>query len=144
MIVSSSKSDRSDTMGGDNIPLLYFHEYGAGWSKFVVTPTQSNINARFGSGSSADNGGFMLYERPENIGDSFSTTMVVKNGASETIYVGDQQVMNRDNGAAVFTNVKDDSGSVSYTHRDVYKRQLRARDLWISEKTLWESRNHQS
>ena len=140
MIVSSSKSDRSDTMGGDNIPLLYFHEYGAGWSKFVVTPTQSNINARFGSGSSADNGGFMLYERPENIGDSFSTTMVVKNGASETIYVGDQQVMNRDNGAAVFTNVKDDIGYIGRypvgSHSENWYNQSDVAEIMIYNRAL--------
>ena len=140
VIVSSSKSDRSDTMGGDNIPLLYFHEYGAGWSKFVVTPTQSNINARFGSGSSADNGGFMLYERPENIGDSFSTTMVVKNGASETIYVGDQQVMNRDNGAAVFTNVKDDIGYIGRypvgSHSENWYNQSDVAEIMIYNRAL--------
>ena len=140
VIVSSSKSDRSDTMGGDNIPLLYFHEYGAGWSKFVVTPTQSNINARFGSGNSADNGGFMLYERPENIGDSFSTTMVVKNGASETIYVGDQQVMNRDNGAAVFTNVKDDIGYIGRypvgSHSENWYNQSDVAEIMIYNRAL--------
>ena len=110
VIISSSKSDKEETYGGDNIPLLYFHEYGGGWSKFVVTPTSGNVNARFGSGRSDDNGGFMCYERPHNIGEDFSTTVAVKSGSDETIYVGDQEVMSRSNGSATFTNVKDDIG----------------------------------
>ncbi len=82
----------------------------------------------------------MLYERPENIGDSFSTTMVVKNGASETIYVGDQQVMNRDNGAAVFTNVKDDIGYIGRypvgSHSENWYNQSDVAEIMIYNRAL--------
>ena len=144
VIVSASKSEESDTAGGDNRPLLYFHEYGSGWGKFVVTPTSDNINARFGSGNAADGGGYICYDRPESIGDAFSTTVVSKNGSEETIYVGDQLVMTKNNGAAKLTNIADDTGYLGrypvgsqpeywYNQSDVAEIMIYNRALGLAE-----------
>ena len=144
VIVSSSKAEETDTTGGDNRPLLYFHEYGSGWGKFVVTPTSTSIDARFGSGNAADGGGYISYSREESIGDAFSTTVVTKNGSEETIYVGDQQVMSKNNGAAKLTNIQDDIGYLGrypvgtqpeywYNQSDVAEIMIYNRALGLAE-----------
>ena len=142
VIVASSKLKQGQ-FGGDNNPLLYFHEYNTGWSKLVVTPTQTTIDLRLGNGISGD-GGFYRYQRLTDVGTAFTTTMVVKQGATETLYVGDQQVWNRDNAGATFKNVMDEIGylcrypvsgtsSYSYNESDISEIMIYNRALPLTE-----------
>ncbi len=54
----SANQVKTDVVGtGDNRPLLCFDESG-GWGKFIITPTQDEVNARIGSGQESDKGGY--------------------------------------------------------------------------------------
>ncbi len=110
VVLVSANQVKTDVVGtGDNRPLLCFDESG-GWGKFIITPTQDEVNARIGSGQESDKGGYKKYTYPESIGNRLSASVVWKNGSEETIYVGDQEVMRVTDAQSTIKNVKDDIG----------------------------------
>lgn len=139
VLVSACRSDNIKVDSGDNMPLLYFHESG-GWGKFVVTPTQTAIHVRFGSGSAADGGGNVTYQREESVGEAFTTTVVTKSGPEESIYVGDQLVLEKKDGAQAFTNIKDDIGYLgrypSGQNREYWYNPSDVAEVMIFNRTL--------
>lgn len=139
VLVSACRSDSINVESGDNMPLLYFHESG-GWGKFVVTPTQRDIHVRFGSGDAADGGGNVTYEREQNVGEALTMTVVTKSGPEENIYVGDQLVLEKKDGAQVFTNIKDDIGYLgrypSGQNREYWYNKSDIAELMIFNRTL--------
>jgi hypothetical protein len=89
-LVSASTSSAQDGSwhGATHSPI--FWNETSDWSTTHVSPYQRVVKFRFGTGQGNN---LPAYTRPASIGSNFSVTAVVKNGATENLYVDGAAVM---------------------------------------------------
>lgn len=63
--------------------LVYFHEIEA-WGTVNLSPFQSSVMMRYGTQIP---GNLPTYNRPSNIGNAITSTVWIKNGSTETLYI---------------------------------------------------------
>lgn len=88
ILVSSNRADQSGGTYGDFNVALIFDETG-NWGKVYLGPFQKTVSTRYGTGQ-ANN--INIYTRPSTIGTGFSTSISIKNGTNEYLYVNGTSV----------------------------------------------------
>ena len=141
VMVSASAQDVSGgTWGGDH-PALLWDETG-GWGQVYLSPFQRSVGFRFGTGQ-ANN--LPLYSRSTSLGSSFSMTEVIKNGASESLFVNGTPVLSLTGKLSTIANTANSAtlgmGHGSYFPGDlaeilVYTRALSATERQQVEQYL--------
>ncbi|MCI0585128.1 MAG: FG-GAP-like repeat-containing protein, partial [Chloroflexi bacterium] len=91
VLVSACTADR--TGGGTNAEnAAIFWNETASWGTVYLSPFQSNVKFRFGTTQS---GNLPSYARPSSIGSAFSTSIAVKSGTTDTLFVNGVQVLSQ-------------------------------------------------
>jgi hypothetical protein len=88
VLVSSNRADQSGGSNGDYNVALILDETG-NWGKVYLGPFQKTVSTRYGTGQASN---FNIYTRPSSIGTGFSTSISVKNGTTEYLYVNGTSV----------------------------------------------------
>ncbi len=83
----------SDNGEAQNKSVLYFGEFGSGWGSVHFAVAQNQLNWRFGSGPIGDNGDRgNTYVRESSIGTAYTSTVVRKDGATDTLFVDGDKI----------------------------------------------------
>jgi hypothetical protein len=102
VLVSASTSATQDgTSNGATNSAIFWNET-SDWCTVSLSPYQRVIRYHFGTGQVND---LPSYTRPSPIGSTYSTTIVTKNGASESLYVNGSQVYSAGNKLTTLRNV---------------------------------------
>ncbi len=102
-LVGACTADRTGGSTNAESAALFWNET-ASWGTVYLSPFQSNLKFRFGTGQTGNLPG---YTRPGSIGSAYSTTISVKNGATDSLYVNGVQVVNQGGKLATIAACRD-------------------------------------
>src|SRR5262249_6992763 len=96
---------------------LFWNE-SAGWGTLYLSPFQSSVRFRFGTGQVENRTNWL---RPSSIGNAFSLSTAIKNGTTDSLHVNGTQVVNAGGKLATITNCQP-TGNVArgYNNNTLY------------------------
>jgi hypothetical protein len=79
---------------------LFWNENG-GWGTLYLSPYQSSVSMRFGTGQLENRTNYL---RPSSIGNAFTVSTAIKNGTTDSLYINGTQVVNAGGKLATIAN----------------------------------------
>jgi hypothetical protein len=104
-IIMVSANSSSTATGGsyDCYNSAIFWDETANWGTVYLSPFEGSVKYEFGTGQ-ANN--LPSYTRPSSIGSAFTMTEAIKNGTSESLYVGGQLVLTQTGKLATIADIE--------------------------------------
>jgi hypothetical protein len=88
-LVTANRSNQTGGASRGDNAALFWNSSGA-WGAVYLSPFQSSVNLRFGTGQTSNN---LLYARPATIGAAFTMTASIKSGTVDSLFVGGELVL---------------------------------------------------
>ena len=109
-LVSATNNSTQMPVAGDSTSAyrsaIFWDELPAGWGTIFLSPYQTNVRYRFGTGQ-IQTSALPDFSRPTSIGGNFSITTAIHNSGNETLYVNGASVYSQTGKTAAIARCKD-------------------------------------
>ena len=89
VLVSSNSTDKNGGSTNAESSAIFWNETNS-WGTVYLSPYQTNVKFRFGTGQT---GNVPSFSRPTSLGTAFSTSIAIKSGSTDSLYVNGAPVV---------------------------------------------------